>query len=335
MRSRRHSAFSHLKIALVADELTRVCLSHECRVMNVTPSNSAFVFNVWRPDLLFVESCWEGVRNAWRYKIASYADHPERNNMALQRLVERARAKGVPAIFWNREDGVHFDRFIDSARLFDAILTVDATTIPHYRQRVAARVPVSVMMFAAQPVLHHPADVEPIRRASFVGSYSTTVHPRRRLWQDAMFDAAEAIGLTVFDRNSARRPDVYRFPQRPWIDIRNAIPHRATADVFRNFIANLNVNTMEESPTAFSRRLVEILACGGLAVTNPTVAVERLFPDCCFVARDGAEARDLFARLARDGLSRRDREMMGAGVDAVRRAHTWAHRLEQIASVMR
>ncbi len=329
------SPFARLKVALVADELTSACLAHECRIMPVTPRNAQFVLTLWRPDILLVESCWSGLRGAWKYGIAAYPDHPERNNVELQRVVATARARGIPAIFWNREDGVHFERFIASAQMFDAIFTVDETAIPRYREMGDPRVPVDVLMFAIAPAIHHPSEAPPIRRASFVGSYSSTVHPRRRAWQDMMFEAAEPIGLTVFDRNSARRAAFYRFPRRPWIEVRAAISHRATADVYRSHIANLNINTIENSPTAFSRRLVEILGSGGLAITNLTPAVERLFADYCAVVDTREDGHEILSRLARDGLSRREREMARAGVDHVLGAHTWRHRMAQIAAFAR
>lgn len=324
---------SSLKIALVADELTSACLSAECRVMNVTPRSKSFVLRLWRPDILFVESSWYGPRESWKYKIAAYPDHPERTNEALRLLVEAARALRIPTVFWNREDGVHFERFIGSAKLFDAILTVDETMVPRYREVVGAHVPVQVMTFAVQPRFHAPANVDPTRRASFVGSYNSEIHHERRRWQEMMFGAAEAIGLTIFDRNSGRRNPKYRVPERPWIDVRPAIPHSATAEVYRTHIANLNINTIENSPTAFSRRLVEILASGGLAVTNPTPAVDRLFRDYCAVIRSEQEARELFVRLARDGLTRQQREMTRAAADHVRRHHTWRQSLAQIAAL--
>src|SRR5687767_10822686 len=111
-----------LRVALIADELTTACLRHECEVREVTPRlNYRYVLSRWKPDLLLVESAWAGHGNCWKYKVASYADHPERTNERLRKVVEYARACGVPCVFWNKEDGVHFERFIDSAKLFDHV----------------------------------------------------------------------------------------------------------------------------------------------------------------------------------------------------------------------
>lgn len=324
------SIFSSLKVALIADEPTRICLSHECRVMNVTYWNSLYVFDHWKPDLLLVESAWEGYWGSWRYGIASYPDHPERNNALLDCVVGRARDGNIPTIFWNREDGVHFDRFIASASLFEHIFTVDESVLPRYRAVLKDASTLEVLMFAAQPAIHFPISTEPKRRLDFVGSYSRHLHARRRLWQDMVFQAANNIGLTVYNRNSRRRAEQYRFPHEPWINVKKAIAHSRTVDVYRRHIASLNVNTVDNSQTAFSRRLVEIIASGGLAVTNTTPAVMRHFRNFCETVNSEEEARGVFDRLAKDGWSRQDRERMRAGADHVLRHHTWQHRLGQI-----
>lgn len=291
----------------------------------------------FRSDLSFllVESAWSGRWNSWEYKIASYPDVPSRNNQALRRLVTKAREKGIPTVFWNREDGVHFERFIDSASLFDVVLTVDENCIPRYRERLGPQVKLGVLPFAVQPAIHHPVEAEPrLRRANFVGSYSHHIHDRRRHWQDLLFNAAEPLGLTVYDLNSGRKADRYRFPPMPWMEVRPAVRYEKTADIYRQHAVSLNVNTIEDSASMYSRRLVEIIACGGLAITNPTPSVSRYFADYCTVVHNAEEARDVMARIARDGLSRQDRERARAGAEYVRQHHTWAHRLEDIQRII-
>ncbi|MBW0145211.1 CgeB family protein [Sphingomicrobium clamense] len=322
--------FANLRVALIADDLTRECLEQECRVANVTPFNAWAVLHLWKPDLLFVESSWKGRRERWRYKIAAYPDHPNRSNRTLAKVVAMARDLDIPCIFWNREDGVHFDRFIDSAKLFDRVLTVDDTMVPRYREVLGPDAKVDVMMFAASSALHFPKPVEKEKRAAFVGSYSSHIHHDRRAWQDMMFEASRDLGLTVYDRNSDRKPDHYRFPDLPWIEVRPAVPHRATSDIYRRFAVNLNVNTITGSTTAFSRRLVEILACGGVTATNPTPAVEQHFGEYCEVVSDIDHAEAYLGRIARDGLTTQDIERAGVASDYVLTHHVWTNRVAQI-----
>lgn len=327
------NARSPLKLALIVDDLTRVCLAHESQVMNLTPWNYHAVFKLWKPDILFVESAWEGRWKSWKYKIAAYPNHPERNNAMLARVVAAARDAHIPAIFWNREDGTHFKRFISSARLFDRVFTVDENMIPHYRAALSPDARIEVLMFAAQPAVHSPADIELLRRAAFVGSYNRHVHPQRRIWQEMIFTAADPVGVTIYDRNSNRRPDTYRYPEYPWIEVKKTIAYPRTGKVYNTHSVNLNVNTVTDSSTAFSRRLVEILACGGFMLTNPTPAVARFFGDYCATAESGEEAHALFARIAKDGLSARQRAQARAAAEYVLRHHTWRHRLQQLTEM--
>lgn len=325
-----------MKIALIADELTSTCLSHEANIRCVMPLNYKLLLRFWKPDFLFVESAWHGRRNAWKFKIAAYPDHPKRNNKTLQKVVNYAKALGIPTVFWNKEDGVHFDRFIESAKLFDHIFTVDENCIPKYRTVVDDNVKVNTLTFAVSVKIHNFTGFDfKYNRANFVGSYGHHVHDRRRMWQDMIFGAASktSLGLSVYDRNSSRKSANYRFPKLPCMDVKPAIKYAYTAQIYKDYLVSLNVNTIEDSATMFSRRLVEIIACGGIAVTNPSPAVERYFKDYCYVVHSQEEVEELFERL-KNGPSDTDLERARAGAEYIAREHTWAHRLEEICSLV-
>ncbi len=320
---------------MVADDLTRTCFAYECQVIDLTPSNIEAAL-AQRPDLVFVESAWQGRRNAWKFRVAAYPDHPERSNQDLARLLQRARELGIPSVFWNKEDGVHFERFIASARLADAILTVDESCVERYRAIVGTDAKIGTLPFAVQPRIHAFDGIDERRRgACFVGSYGSHIHDARRAHTDLLLrSAAPTLGLTVYDRNSDRRGAHYRYPPLTGMTVRPKVEHRRTAAIYKSHLVSLNVNTIEDSPTMFSRRLIEILACGGLAVTTPALSVDRLFADYCHVVVSEEEASALFERLARDGYSARDREMMAAGAEHVLAHHTYAQRIGTLLEVI-
>ncbi|RYZ11863.1 MAG: glycosyltransferase family 1 protein [Comamonadaceae bacterium] len=334
---RADSAFRHLKIALLSDDLTRTGLSAECEVRNVTPLNAGLLLKLWRPSVLLVESAWNGVADSWKYKVAAYPDYPKRTNQRLAGLVRQARDMGIPTVFWNKEDGVHFERFIDSAKLFDHVFTVDVNCLPRYRAAMGADASVHTMMFPVQAATHNFTGFNfRHRRASFVGSYSQHIHEARRVWQDMAFGAVTrtGLGLTVFDRNSGRKAGQYRYPDLPGLETKPAVPYAQTAQLYKDYLVSLNVNTVVDSETMYSRRLVEILACGGIAVTSPALSVDRLFRDYCHVISTADEAVPLFERLQRDGASARDLERARGGAEYVLREHTWGQRLEQMGAVI-
>lgn len=327
------SRHAGLRVGQVTDGLTQFCLQSECQSFDLLPGTKMADLARKRLDILFVESAWQGHRNAWKYRIAAYPEHPERNNGDLARLVRAARELGIPTVFWNKEDSVHFDRFIASAKLFDAIFTVDASCVARYRAEVGGDVHVGVLPFAVQPAIHSFTGIDEAARrgASFVGSYSRHIHDARRARQDVLLEAAAAtLGLTVYDRNSDRRGGHYRYPHFARLEVHPKVPYPRTAAIYKSHLASLNVNTIEDSETMFSRRLIEILACGGLAVSTPALAIEKLFKDWVHVVDDGDAARELFARLARDGYSARDREMMHGAAEHVHAHHTWSHRLDTV-----
>lgn len=326
---------SELTVALISDGLTAACLSKECRILTLTPLNYKWVLSLQKPDLLFVESAWEGHRRRWKYKVASYPAGRS-NNRKLHQVVSYARDRGIPTVFWNKEDGVHFERFIDSARLFDHIFTVDENCVSKYKQIVGDGVTVSTLMFPVQTSTHFFRGFDfKFNKVNFVGSFSRTIHDSRRRWQEMMFSAAGAAGINivVYDRNSGRSSRNYRYPEFEGLEVRGSIPHQDTAQVYRDFSISLNVNTIVDSPTMYSRRLVEILACGGIAVTNPSVAVNRYFADYCNIVESESEAADLFARL-KGGPSTYDLERAEAGARYVLAEHTWSQRLEDIRKVV-
>lgn len=324
------------RIALVADELTAKSLSFEASTVNVTPLNYKWVFRFWRPDILLVESAWRGAGDAWRYKIATYLDKPKASNVELEKVVAFARDRGIPCVFWNKEDSVHFDRFISSASLFEYVFTVDENCLPRYRQILPSTANVNVLTFPVQTMIHNFTGFDfRWNSANFVGTYSRQTHDRRRRWQHLMFQACvEAkMNLTVFDRNSDNRSESYRYPTDLGIKVRRAVPYEETARIYKHYLVSLNVNTVDDSPSMYSRRLVEILACGGIAITNPSPSVAQFFKDYCYVVEDEAELVEEVRRLTK-GPSAKDLERAAAGAAYVREEHSWAKQLGTVISIV-
>jgi spore maturation protein CgeB len=322
-----------LRVAIVADPLTRACLQPECELSDVTPLNYQEVLAGFNPDFLFFESVWHGYEDSWKFKVASYPWYRFRSNNAVAKLTRYARRLGIPTVFWCKEDGIHFQRFINSAKHFDHVLTVDANCVVRYKKVLGERVSVNVLPFPVQPRFHSFTGFDfKYRGATFLGSYSHHIHGVRRAWQDMAFTSAiqSGLGLTIFDRNSNRHSGIYRYPHLPGASVLPALTHEQTGKAYKEFVVSLNVNTVTDSPSMYSRRLVEILACGGIAVTSPAQSVDLLFKDFCHVVSSPEEAFSLFERLAAVGPDERDLARARAGSEYVLSEHTWAKRLQQI-----
>ncbi|MBE7527736.1 glycosyltransferase family 1 protein [Betaproteobacteria bacterium PRO4] len=335
----RPGPFGRLKIGMVTDYFTADCLSAECRVKPMTPNNFRMVIGEWKPDLIFVESAFHGVNGTWRYELAKQPKWLRLGKpVAIYQLVEFARSRGIPTVFWNKDDGAFFDDFIDVAKVFDYVFTTDQECIERYRQYLPAHVPVNTLVMPYQPTFHNFTGFNFFRRdACFTGSYYQRILNERRQFLDMIFDACERadMQLNVYDRNHDRlsRHFEFGFPKNSRLNTFARVPHRDTALIYKSHAASINVNSVTNSETMFSRRLLEILACGGIVVTNPGRAVTHYFRDYCHVVNSGEEARELLVRL-RYGPSRDDMARAEAGAAYVRRNHTWEHRLEKISNVV-
>jgi spore maturation protein CgeB len=297
------------------------------------------VIDEWKPDLVFVESAFHGLNGAWRYELAKQPRWLRLSRpKAIYRLVECARARGIPAVFWNKDDDAFFEDFIDVAKAFDYVFTTDGKCIERYRQHVPAHVPVNTLAMPYQPAFHDFTGFNFTRNeACFTGSYYRRILNERRQFLDMVFDACEGAGfrLNIFDRNHDRlsRYFEFRFPRKSQLRLHGRVPHRETARLYKSHVVSLNVNSVTASETMYSRRLLEILACGGIAVTNPSRSIDRHFRDYCYVVSTREEAREIFGRL-RSGPSKIDLDRAEAGARYVRSAHTWEHRLGEISDIV-
>lgn len=331
--------FARLKVALVADHFTTECLSMECRIRSLTPANYREVLDSWRPDIVFVESAFHGAQGSWRYELSKQPKWLRLTKpKAIFQLVDFAKAHGIPTVFWNKDDGAYFDAFIDVAKAFDFVFTTDEACLESYRRALPDSVPANVLMMPYQPRFHafdgfrfhHQA-------ACFMGSYYRRILNERRRFLDMVFGALGQAGmkLHVFDRNHGRLSNFmeFRFPRHGHLKLHPRVDYRETAHVYKSYVVSLNVNSVTGSNTMISRRLLEILACGGIAVTNGSCAVETYFKDFCHVIETGEQAIELFSRL-KYGPSPEDLQRAEAGAAYVRQHHTWAHRLEELCAVV-
>lgn len=330
--------FHKLKMALVVDHFTEACLTAECQVQNISPWNYREVLKNWRPDMLFVESTFHGANGCWRYELAKQPwwlrlTRPK----AIYKVVEYARSLGIPTVFWNKDDGIFFETFVDVARYFDHIFTSDVNYIPRYRELVPEATSVHALMMAYQPLFHFFDGFNfQNNEACFTGSYYRKILKERRKYLDAIFRSIQGTGMTInaFDRNHYRlsRYFEFRYPDIPGVKVHPRVAYWETARQYKKYGLSINVNSVVDSETMCSRRLLEILACGGIAMTNPSLCVSKYFSEFCHVAANGEEARELFIR-ATFGPSKEDKERAAAGAAYVRSTHTWSHRLEDICAI--
>lgn len=310
--------------AVVLDEFSALALGYEWRQTAVTPDGWRTALAADRPDLLFVESAWHGNDDAWRLHLTGGPSEE------LQALVAWCREQGIPTVFWNKEDPPNYDVFLDTARIFDQVFTVDADRLPHYR-RDLGHDRVDLLPFAAQPVLHNP-----VRRGAgrahpvaFAGTWFADKHPERREQLAWLLGPARDHGLHIWSRMLSEDKR-YQFPRALAPHVVGSLPYRQMLAGYTTYKTFLNVNTVTQSKTMCSRRLFELSAAQTAVVSTPSAAIAPVFGDDVEVVHDAEEtgaALDLL--LGHDDL--RERRALRAH-RTVHDDHLYEHR---IATVLR
>lgn len=322
-----------LRIACILDEFSYHAFKYEALFVQLSPENWREVMARESPDLLLVESAWKGREGKWQHKVGGIHLTDKGDPAPLISLVYWCRERGIPTVFWNKEDPVNFEHFIGAARLFDYVFTTDEGSVVRYR-RLLSHDRIYVLPFAAQPRIHNPVDRgrERLGQVAFAGTWYNQKHPDRRVYLAMLLSPALAYDLAIYDRMYNSNNRNYAFPDefRPFI--KGFVPYRQMIDLYKKYDVFLNVNSISDSATMFSRRVFELLACGVPVISTYSRGIEMMFPGIVTLCRDEEEVRQALSRLLSDP-ELRDRLSL-KGQRAVFGKHTLSHRLRHLLSSM-
>ena len=316
-------------VLCILDEFSTQCFSPECNLIPITPSNWRNEIFEKKIDFVLVESAWHGNNDAWLYRIAKY-DKP-RGNEILD-LLSWARKNQVPSVFWNKEDPPNFDRFKECAVNFDYIYTTDENCVDRYKKIANKNTFVGSLPFAAQPSIHNFINDDPRLDASFfAGTYYADDYRHRREMMDILLNAADKFAFDIFDRQfSTKGPDKdrYIFPEDFRKNIKGGLSYQEILKMYSSYRIGLNVNSVSDSPTMFSRRVFEMLSCGTPVVSTPSIGIENYFKGVVSLVNKRKEADEVFDELMLHG----DKWVLKSiqGIRKIHKSNTYAHRMRSI-----
>jgi spore maturation protein CgeB len=308
----------------IMDEFTASCFEQDVNLILPRPDNWYALAEKYQPEFIFIESAWKGNNGSWQYRVADYACKP---GQEIAHICQYARERGIPTLFWNKEDPVHHQKFMCTAKLVDHIFTTDANMTDSYRAKTG-NPNVHALPFAAQPTLHKPAPLAGRKpRACFAGSWYGNRHAERGEAMRWLLQAANRHGLDIFDRNHGT--GIFPFPEEYQAGIKGSLPYKELCNEYRRYRVFLNVNSVTDSPTMFSRRVFELMACGTPVVSTYAKGIENLFEcDSVWLVHSEEEADEALRTLMTDDAEWRRRSL--AGIREVFAKHTYAHRLNDI-----
>ncbi|WP_168404667.1 glycosyltransferase family protein [Arthrobacter silvisoli] len=256
-----------MRVGVIADQFTSATIAHSFETVPLSRTEGFVQVASLDLDAIFVESAWEGPDYQWRRGVAYYPDEI----VDLERIIKVARARNIPVIFWNKEDPVHFRAFERTAAMMDHVFTTDADMVGKYLQNEESVVQtVSSLPFYAEPAIHNPmpTDRPYLHTVSYAGTYYGDRFKERSDELHRILDAAKLHGLTIYDRQVNVPNSPYRFPAELAPFVREGVPYQEVLKVYKAHPVSINVNSANDSPTMFSRRVVEVAASGSVVLSG-------------------------------------------------------------------
>lgn len=264
-------------MALIADEFTTSTISREVNVVSPTPENWRSTLDSNPVDVLFVESAWAGNDGTWTRKVGYY---DEEQCADLVALIAYCRSKSIPTIFWNKEDPVHFNRFRRTAKYFDVVLTTDANCLQDYWEHRGGNLKaLGSLSFWAQAEIHNPMGTSRAysHSVAYGGSYYGDRYAERSKELRAILEGARPQGLTIYDRQADNPDSPYKFPPALQEYVQGGLTYEEMVEAYKSHPVHVNVNSVNASPTMFSRRVFELAACGTPVISGKSFGVTWMF----------------------------------------------------------
>lgn len=292
----------------------------------VTPDDYEEVLDRERPHFVLVESAWRGKGDTWDKLVSNMPGTGP--SEPLRGLVAAAARRGIPTVFWNKEDPPNYEVFIETAALFDHVFTTDEDCVALYRERVGHD-RIGVLPFAAQPRLHNPVGA-PTRRpldVAFLGTFYARKHPDRKRQMEMILDPAREFGVHIYSRIEPVKG--YEFPLKYQAHLIGTLPYERVLGAYQSYKVLLNVNSVIGSRTMCARRIFEIAACGGMVVSGPSPAIESVLgPGIVDECNTYGQTREALSMLLASA-ELRDRRAL-EGLRRVLCGHTYTDRVNEM-----
>ncbi|MEN3123669.1 glycosyltransferase [Janibacter sp. LM] len=322
---RRAGRAGDLVVACILDEFSYNSFAGEADLAPLTMENWLVEISAAQPDLLLVESAWRGHKQTWWNTV-------HRHGAELTGIVQWCRSRGIPTAFWNKEDPVHFNTFLTTASMFDAVFTTDLDCVPRYKQHLG-HTNVHFLPFAAQPAESNPIEeFERIDGCAFAGAYYER-YPER-LADLAELSAELSTGsrrFDIYDRNLGKHTPGYQFPDEyQSMIVGGALTPDMLAIPYKGYTTNLNLNSVKQSQSMFARRVFEVMASNTLVVSNFSRGLRAMFGQLSISTDSGVEMRRRLDAL--ETQPNGNERLRAMALRKVLREHTYAERLAFIAA---
>ncbi|WP_316570818.1 glycosyltransferase [Neobacillus sp. YIM B06451] len=329
--STNHCEHPEIRVACILDTFSFECFKYECNLMQLYLTDWVEKIEAFKPHFLLVESAWRGVNDSWRNLLTSVGKH---DHSQIKALIQYCNKKGIPTVFWNKEDPPNFPYFITTAKFFDYVFTTDSNCIPKY-QKMVNHERVYPLPFAAQPAVHNPifSNNSPKENVAFAGTWYSFKHLKRQEFINLLLKPALRYDLKIFDRMYLFKGNKnYQFPDYFQNNIIGYLDYLDMVKAYKIFKVFLNINSVASSPTMFSRRVFELLASGTCVISSISDGISSMFPGIVKVASSEKDVENHLKRLLKNKEEREKLSLLG--IREIHKHHLYKHRFEKILDLI-
>ena len=140
---------SRLRVAGIVGDRLFNGLDPDCELFLLTSKNWPFALDHFQPDFLLIESSWFSATKDW-YMAQTLSGQDQD---VLHRIIERARKRGIPSVFWMTMDNAYFPHFRDIAERFDYVFCADPVCLDLFK---GCGIEAELLLPAVQPTIFNP-----------------------------------------------------------------------------------------------------------------------------------------------------------------------------------
>lgn len=311
-------------VACILDNFSHACFSYELNLIPVTKKNWKQLIDETKIDFFLCESAWKGNDEEWIKELENFSSKSKTKE--LNKLMQYLNSKKISKVFYNKEDPISFDIFKEFSTQFvtnrDCIITTDENMVIKYKELGCKNV--IAHPFCCQPVLHNPVNKveDEDKSVIFPCTYYAKKYPHRCEEMRDIFDSFLDIDpntLDIYDRQYVFNKqshqigsmfsyqNYYRFPDKYNKLIKGALTYEQVISMYKRYKVVMNVNTVTDSCSMFSRRVMEAAACSTPVISNKSVGIEMIFGDSVVDYKDKASVNrllnnDKYRKIAGDKL---------------------------------
>lgn len=313
------------KIGIVADEFLYESFKDVADVEYISRDNREDIKDY---DFVILATTWRGVDQSWTG--AATSNGPIRRQMIM--MAEEYNNRGIPTVFYSKEDPVNYNLFKSLAKHCKFIYTTAQEVVKNY-QDYTGNDNVKVLQFGVNPTIHNPVGSrtkyaeEYKNEILFAGSWLSK-YPVRMTETQRLFDSIimEKIPLTIIDRNLELRDPRYQFPSKYIPNITPPVKHDFLMKLHKIFRWSINMNSVKYSETMFANRVYELQAFGNILLSNYNTGINNIFPNVRMI-----NAPDDF-KVVYNTEENDLRDLQAKGIRSVMKEHTTYDRIKSIAN---